>query len=147
MKTIFDTETRAEVINRIEQLNENSEPQWGKMNVYQMLKHCALCEEMYHGRLHHKRSFLGYLFGRMGLKNMMKDTPLQRNAPTSDVFKVKEVNGDVNAEKQKWISLMKEYEHYPDKDFTHWFFGRMTREQVGKFVYKHTDHHLRQFNV
>ena len=112
-----------------------------------MLKHCTLCEEMYLGKKKYKRAFIGRLFGRIGLKNLMKDDmPLQRNAPTSAAFKIKESDGDVNAEKKKWISLTEEYAHYSNDDFEHWFFGKMTKDQVGCFVYKHTDHHLRQFN-
>ncbi|WP_315823421.1 hypothetical protein [Paraflavitalea speifideaquila] len=44
MKTVFDKATRDELIARIEQVNENSERQWGKMTVYQMLKHCSIWE-------------------------------------------------------------------------------------------------------
>ena len=36
MKTIFDKTTRDELIYRIDSLNENNTPQWGKMNIYQM---------------------------------------------------------------------------------------------------------------
>jgi hypothetical protein len=147
MKTVLDKETRDDLIRRIEMLNENSKAQWGKMNLYQMLKHCTLCEEMYLGKKKYKRKFIGRLFGRIGLKQMMKDeTPLQRNAPTSKGFKITETDGDVSAEKRKWISLMEEYANLSDDVLEHWFFGRMTKEQVGYFVYKHTDHHLRQFN-
>jgi hypothetical protein len=45
MKTVFDKPTGEELISRINTLNENSTPQWGTTNIYQMLKHCALCEE------------------------------------------------------------------------------------------------------
>lgn len=147
MKSIFDTTTRNELIQRINTLNENSQPLWGKMNVFQMLRHCVLCEELYLGKIQHKRVFMGRIFGRIGLKNLMKDeSPLQRNAPTSPMFIVRETVGNVTEEKNKWISLIKEYENYKNDYFTHWFFGKMTKEQVGYFVYKHTDHHLRQFN-
>ena len=125
----------------------NSAAQWGTMNVHQMLKHCILCEEMYLGKKKYKRAFIGRVFGRIGLKNILKDErPMQRNAPTRDAFRVTEKGGDVNAEKEKWISLVEEYANYNNDNFVHWFFGKMTKEQVGYFVYKHTDHHLRQFN-
>ncbi len=147
MKTVFDKRTRDELIDRINSLNENSKAQWGKMNIYQMLKHCTLCEEMYLGKKTYKRAFIGRLFGRIGLKNLLKDeTPLKQNSPTGSEFRIKENNGDLFSEKMKWISLIKEYAHYSNNDFEHWFFGKMTKEQVGYFVYKHTDHHLRQFN-
>lgn len=148
MKTVFDKSAREEIIRRINTLTEQSRPEWGSMNVYQMLKHCVLCEELYLGKIKHKRTLLGRLFGKTALRNLMKDErPLQRNAPTSSVFKVKEVQGDVQSEKRKWIALMEEYENFSNDNFVHWFFGKMTKDEVGRFVYKHTDHHLRQFGV
>jgi hypothetical protein len=148
MKTIFDKPTRDALIARIHTLNENSTAQWGKMNIYQMLKHGVVCEEMYLGKKTYKRTLLGRLFGKMALRNLLKDEgPIGRNAPTSPAFKIKENSGDVTAEKKKWIALIEEYAHYPNTDLVHWFFGTMTKEQVGYFVYKHTDHHLRQFGA
>jgi hypothetical protein len=148
MKTILDKGTRDQLISRVRTLNENSQPVWGKMNVYQMLKHCTLCEEMYLGKTIHERAFIGRIFGRIALKNLLRDdTPLKPNAPTSPAFKISEISGDVNAEKAKWISLLEEYGNYSNEMLVHWFFGKMTKEQVGNFVYKHTDHHLRQFKA
>ena len=147
MKTVLSQVDRNELINRIKALTENSKPQWGKMNVHQMLKHCILCEELYLGDLKVKRSFLGRIVGQMAIKNILKnETPLQKNAPTNMVFKIKETHGDVEMEKQKWIGLIEKYKEYSTPVFTHWFFGKMSKEQVGQFAYKHADHHLRQFN-
>jgi hypothetical protein len=147
MKTIFDKTTRDELISRIKTLDENSAAQWGSMNVYQMLKHCTLAEEMYLGKKKYKQVFLGRLIGKMALKNLLKDeSPMGRNAPTSADFKVKENSGDVSSEKAKWITLIEEYGNFSNPGLKHWFFGKMTPEQVGYFVYKHTDHHLRQFD-
>ena len=147
MKSALDKASRDELISRINKLDGNSKAQWGEMNVYQMLKHCAICEELYLGKIKLKRVFMGRLFGKMGLKNILReDKPFPKNAPTSSVFKVKEETGDIDLEKKHWISLIEEYENYLN-DFEHWFFGRMTKEQVGYFVYKHNDHHLKQFNV
>ena len=146
MKTIFDQETRAKLIHRINTLNENSRAQWGKMNVYQMLKHCRLWEEMLMGKKKYKRVFIGRLFGKIALRMVLKDEkPMSRNAPTIPELKIKE-NGDVSSEKAKWIALIEEHTHFSNPDFVHPFFGKMTEEQIGYFAYKHTDHHLRQFN-
>ena len=147
MKSIFNSITRDEIVQRINSLNESNTAQWGKMNVYQMVRHCVLCEEMYLGKTKYKRAFIGRLFGKMGLKNLLKDDmPLKHNSPTSAAFKITQVSGNVNAEKENWIALIKEYEHYSNEPFIHWFFGKMTQEEIGYFVYKHSDHHLRQFN-
>jgi len=147
MKTVFDKQTRDDLIRRIDSLNDHSTAQWGKMNVYQMLKHCTIAEEMYLGKTKYDRVFLGRLFGKIALKNMLKDEkPMGKNAPTSPHFIVSEITGDVTSEKNKWIALINEYADFSNNELEHWFFGKMTKEQVGQFVYKHTDHHLRQFN-
>jgi hypothetical protein len=147
MKTIFDKTTRDELITRINTLNENNTAQWGKMNVYQMLKHCRMWEEWMQSNEKHKRAFVGLLFGKMALKGVMKDeSPLMRNSPTIPELRIKEQSGDIASEKKRWIMLIEQYPNYSDAGFVHSFFGKMTKEQVGYMAYKHTDHHLRQFN-
>jgi hypothetical protein len=146
MTSIFDKTTRSELIDRINSLDENNPAQWGKMSVFQMVKHCRLFEEMILGKTQYKRGFIGLLFGKMALKQNLKDEmPLRRNTPTLPEFIIKE-DGNLAAEKTKWLALMDEYEHFSNHDFVHPFFGKMTKEQVGYLAYKHTDHHLRQFN-
>jgi hypothetical protein len=149
MKTIFDKSIRDELVNRINALNKNSTPQWGKMNICQMLKHCILWEEMILHNKKYKRAFIGLLLGKMLLKNELKDdSPMRRNNPTIPGLKIKELDGDVESGKRKWISLINDYSNYlfPDNSFVHPFFGKMTKEKIGYHAYKHTDHHLRQFN-
>ena len=146
MKTIFDQKTKNELIGRINMLSEESKAQWGRMNVYQMVKHCRLWDEMILGRKKYKQVFIGRLFGKMALKSVLKDeSPLRRNTPTIPDLRITE-NGNVSLERVKWIALIEEYSHFSNFDFVHPFFGRMTKEQIGYMVYKHTDHHLRQFN-
>jgi hypothetical protein len=147
MKTTFDKTTRDELISRINTLNKDSKAQWGKMNIYQMLKHCTLWEEMILNKVHCKRSFLGRFFGKMALRGFIKDeSPVRRSTPTSPELKVNESTGDVAAEKKKWLTLLEGHVNYSDPYFVHPFFGKMTKKQVGYLDYKHIDHHLRQFN-
>jgi len=150
MKSIFDESNRAALIKRIKTVNERSSSQWGKMNVYQMLKHCTIWEEWIQGRnkTTYKQELLGFIFGKWALNSMIKDEkPFKRNVPTSASFKVKELHGDIEFEKRKWISLIEGYENFSNPGFVHDFFGKMTKEQIGILTYKHSDHHLRQFNA
>jgi hypothetical protein len=149
MKTVFDEATRIELVTRIDSLNENSRAQWGRMNIYQMLKHCRLWDEWIASKNKNRQVFVGRLFGKMALKNVLKDDkPLGRNTPTIPELRINRIgeNGDVVSEKTKWIDMVKGYAHYSNIDFVHTFFGKMTREQIGYLAYKHADHHLRQFN-
>lgn len=144
MKTVFDDLTREELIQRVNKLKEDSTAQWGKMNVSQMMRHCSQWDEMALGKTRYKQSLLGKLFGKMGLRDMMKDAPIKRNLPTVSSFVIKE-QLDFNAEKARWIQLLHEYGNYSNDSFIHPFFGTLTKEQTGIIVYKHIDHHLRQF--
>lgn len=150
MKTIFNKSSREQLIGRINLINQNSNAEWGKMNVFQMLIHNTYWNGWILGKEKHsyKQTFLGKIFGKLALKKMIKDEkPFARNIPTSDQFKAKQLNGDLEAEKSKLISLIDEYENYSNPNFVHDFFGKMTKEEIGILVYKHTDHHLRQFGV
>jgi len=145
MQSIFDEQTRQALYARINRLQATDRPQWGKMNTWQMLRHCTLSEEMFLGVKGYKRLFAGRLFGGMALKGILKDqAPLQKNQPTHPELKISG-SGDTEAEKQKWIALLEKYANYNHRNFVHPFFGPMSAEQVGIYVYKHTDHHLRQF--
>lgn len=145
MKSIFDKPTRDDLMNRINSLQGNSTPQWGKMNVAQMLKHCTQWDEMALGKTQYKQSLLGKLVGKFALKDMMKDEPMKKNVPTVPSFKIKE-SPDFAKEKTKWLCLVDEYAHFSGAGFIHPFFGSLTKDQMGYMAYKHADHHLRQFN-
>ena len=150
MKTIFDQTTVENLVDRVQKINNNSKKEWGKMDPYQMVKHCILSERMYLGMDEYPRMFIGKLFGKSALKSVIKDeTPMKPNEPTNKALKIQET-GDVEKIKDEWILLLRKYNSSPNStfsDFVHPFFGKMSKDEIGAYVYKHTDHHLRQFNV
>lgn len=118
------------------------------MNVYQMVKHCTLCEDMYIGKLKIKRVFMGKLIGRMVLKQVLKDDkPFSKGSPTSNLLTTTIDSSDLEQQKSEWIKRIREYKNYQEQNFVHPFFGPMTKEQIGYLDYKHIDHHLRQFGA
>lgn len=150
MKTIFDKNIRENLISRVKQIDEDKKAGWGNMNVCQMLEHNTFWNGWILGKGDHtyQQAFMGKIFGKIALRQMIKnENPFDKNIPTSDQFKPKELNVDLESEKAKWISLINEYESFDNPDFIHDFFGKMTKEQIGILVYKHTDHHLRQFGI
>jgi multisubunit Na+/H+ antiporter MnhF subunit len=99
----FDTKTVADLIGRINLLQANSPAQWGKMDAYQMLKHCTLSEEMFQGKKSYKRLFIGRLFGGMALNSILKnEKPMKKNQPTHPEMKITGT-GSFENEKAKWI--------------------------------------------
>src|SRR5690606_24259642 len=115
MKTIFDISIRNELIKRIHLLTEDNTPVWGKMNVYQMLKHNTYWNDWMLGKSPHtyKQELLGKVIGKIVLKKVIKDDkPVDKNIPTSSQFKAKEPKCDLEHEKSLWTSLVKDYENY-----------------------------------
>lgn len=149
MKTIFEQDVRKELTDRIGSLTQNHTAQWGKMNLFQMIKHCVIWNDWVLGesKYMYKQEFMGWLFGRMALNGLIKnDKPLSKNVPAGS-FAIKETDGDTIYEKQILLRQISLYENFSNPEFIHNFFGRMKREEIGIFVYKHMDHHLRQFNA
>lgn len=145
MKTIFDIKTVTELVNRINLLEAGTRAHWGKMDAFQMLKHCTLSEEMFQGKTGYKRLFIGRLFGRMALKGVLKPAhQMKKNQPTHPEMRITGT-GNFEQERAKWIELLLGYASFSNNNFIHPFFGRMNKDEIGNYVYKHTDHHLRQF--
>ncbi|HQQ96645.1 MAG TPA: DinB family protein [Cyclobacteriaceae bacterium] len=148
MKTIYDLNTKQELIDRINLLSEHAASAWGKMNVAQMVHHCVLWEEMMLGKITYDRQWVGRLFGKWLLKIEVKDDrPMRKNNPTIPALKPGSSPTDFARERHRWIQLLQEHDLTSNLEIVHPFFGKMTPVEVGYHVYKHTDHHLRQFNV
>ncbi|SHM48722.1 DinB superfamily protein [Chitinophaga jiangningensis] len=147
MKTIHHPDDRSSLIARIHALPETNPGQWGKMNMHQMIQHCILWEDLMLRKKEFRQVFIGKLFGKMALRALTKDdAPIRRNAPTDPHMKITGVVTErIPVLKQQWITLLQEHAHYPETGIMHPFFGKMTGAEVGILVYKHTDHHLRQF--
>ena len=149
MKSLFDNTAYNEVIDRVNKLSPSSTAQWGKMNVAQMLAHC---KEAFKVPLSDKKmagSFVGKLIGRLIKSKLYNDSPWKKNLPTAPNFIIR---GDrsFHDEKQELTDLInKFYTAGPTGvgKFPHPFFGKFTPEQWGMSMYKHIDHHLRQFGV
>ena len=147
MKSLFDPEIFSETIHRITELSENSQRQWGKMSVGQMLHHCQgplniMLQKKDYGL---KPNLLAKLFFKRMLYN---DSPFRKNLPTAKFLKEKE-SRDFTLEKKNLIDVLNDFERerYRDQWNPHPAFGHFTKQQWGQMQYKHLDHHLKQFGV
>jgi hypothetical protein len=149
MQNIFTQKDNQEILERIEKLNNNTKRLWGKMTVSQMLEHCQKPLEVAIGSLELKRTFIGFLFGKLAKKVFLGDKPLSKNMPTVKDFII--IN-DADFENQKAI-LVSRIVDFGKKGptiigiKTHPFFGKMTNDEWGILTYRHLDHHLKQFGV
>jgi|SRR5215831_5916985 len=149
MNSLFETSASTEILDRLEKLQPETKPLWGKMNVSQMLAHCTVPLEAALGDKQFKRTFFGVLFGKMGKKQVLKDEPFKKNLPTDPNFIIKDTP-DFRIKKSQLESLIKRFSSSDPEAVSarsHPFFGKMNADEWGWLQYKHLDHHLRQFGA
>lgn len=95
------------------------------------------------------RMMLGLLLGWAFKSKLYNEDPWKKNLPTAPNFIIKDER-DFNKEKEELMEMVNQfYTKGPEEvgKFPHPMFGSFTKEQWGKSMYKHLDHHLVQFGV
>ncbi|GAF64695.1 hypothetical protein BTS2_1591 [Bacillus sp. TS-2] len=149
MKDIFDQLHTKEILDRIDLLGSDTKAQWGKMNTSQMLAHCSSFQDIAMGNHLPPRSWLGIVVGKLAAPIFYNDKPLPQNMSTISTLIInnqREFETEKEKLKQKLITFQSDGPH-KCTTHPHPFFGKLTSEQWGKGIYKHLDHHLKQFNV
>lgn len=149
MKTLFAADATQELIERLEQLTPDHQPVWGKMNPAQMMAHCNATMEVARGQKHLKRGLLSYTLGSLLKKQFYNDVPVKKNNPTHPTF-IKTEQHVLDEERVQLIAHVRAFQEGGVEKCTdqpHGFFGKITKEQWGLGMYKHLDHHLKQFGV
>jgi hypothetical protein len=150
MKSLFEGARAGEMKQRITNLRPDSERLWGKMNPAQALEHCSRGMEMALGDRTPPRVLVGRIMGWM-VKPMAlgNDEPMRRNSPTAKELVVQDER-DLVTERARLCGLIDRFAAAGPKGCTrhpHAFFGRLTPDEWAILMYKHLDHHLRQFGV
>ena len=150
MECMFDAANVKEMKRRLESLRPDSPRIWGSMTAAQMVAHCCRGMEMATGDNKLPRVFVGWILGPL-VKNMAlkEGEPMRRNSPTAPALVVKD-DPDFEAERERLCGLIDRFAGGGPVACTthpHAFFGKLTPEQWSMLVYKHLDHHLRQFGA
>jgi hypothetical protein len=150
VKTLFDPEAASGFKARMQQLTPDRKPLWGRMNVAQAVAHCAAAFEVALGDRNPPRVFIGRLIGplirRVALGN---DEPMRRNTPTVPGLAVADQR-ELDVERRRLSQMIDRFVAAGPQGCTthpHSFFGPLTPEQWSILMYKHLDHHLRQFGA
>jgi len=150
MKTMFNAACVGELKQRLDGLSPGSSRHWGKMDLDQMLAHCSKALEMAAGELRPRRVFVGRIIGRL-IKRVIvsNDKPMHRDSPTAKELLVTEEH-NFAAEKERLSMLIDRFVAAGPSGCTshpHAFFGPLNPDEWGILMYKHLDHHLRQFGA
>ena len=150
MKNLFDQARANEIKVRVARLKPESKRQWGKMTPAQAVAHCAVGLEMGVGDTNPPRVFIGRIIGVAIKKKVVRDDePFRRNSPTAKQLIVED-DRDLGKERERLVLMIDRFASGGPAGCTthpHSFFGRLTPEEWAVLMYKHLDHHLRQFGV
>ena len=150
MKNIFTKEVTNELINRLDNLTNKSQPKWGKMNVAQMLAHCSVAYEgVYTDKYPAPNFFVKLLLKMFVKKYVVSEKPYAKNVKTAPQFLITEKK-NFELEKQRLIDFLIKTqnlgeEHFNGKESAS--FGKLTKQEWNNLFYKHLNHHLEQFEV
>jgi len=149
MKNLFQPEAVDEVIARIDTLQPATQRQWGKMDVAQMMAHCSAALDMASGQLILPRLLIGRLLGPFVKPIYTNEKPFSRNNPT-DKKLVMADQRDFRREQDRLKLKVRQFHEGGEGGCTrhpHPFFGELTPQAWSRGMYKHLDHHLRQFGA
>jgi Protein of unknown function (DUF1569) len=149
MKNLFEQETVDEVLARIDKLQPATQRHWGKMDAAQMMAHCSASLDMASGRLNTPRVFMGRLIGPFVKAIYTNEKPFSRSSPTDPKLVVSDEREFLHEQEQLRLKLRQFHEGGEPQctRHPHPFFGVLTPQDWSRGMYKHIDHHLRQFGV
>ena len=149
MKNLFEPVAVNEVISRIDRLQPTTQRQWGKMDAAQMMAHCSAALDMACGQINPPRVLIGRLIGPFVKPIYTNEKPFSKNSPTDKKLVVSDQR-DFLREQERLKRCVRQFHQVGEVKCTrhpHPFFGALTPQDWSRGMYKHLDHHLRQFGA
>jgi hypothetical protein len=148
MRSVLIDRDREALGRRVAGLTPGASALWGRMTVDRMLSHLSQNARMALGELpvkpRGKRAFQVFPLKHLILYVL----PFPKGAPTAPELLAGPPMA-VEDEKSTLVDLLARLGGGPREGTgpTHPLFGPLTRQEWGALVYKHSDHHLRQFGA
>ena len=150
MKNLLEAARVDEVKERLSCLRHDSDRQWGRMKVAQAVAHCTAGFELALGVRLPPRLLIGRIIGGIVKPKVLNnDEPLRRNSPTVPGLVISD-DRNLETERERLYEMIDRFAVTGSTGCTthpHSFFGRLTPDEWATLMYKHMDHHLRQFGV
>ncbi|PQJ11854.1 hypothetical protein CJD36_008655 [Flavipsychrobacter stenotrophus] len=150
LPNIFTRSVTDGIIDRINKLQPDTQPKWGKMSVSQMLAHCCVTYEMVYDNKHPKPGAFTRFLLKAFVKNLVvNEAPYKQNSRTAPAFLITDPRVFETEQKRLTDYLNKTEQmgiaHFDNKESNS--FGPLTKLEWNNMFYKHLDHHLSQFGV
>lgn len=150
MKNLFNQIEVKQRLERINNLTPETQANWGKMNVAQMLAHLNVAYDMsFTDKYPKPGSFQRFMLKLFVKKTVVGPKPYPKNGRTAPQFIISDTR-EFEAEKQKLIDYLHKVQGMGANEFegkeSH-SFGALTANEWNVMFSKHLDHHLTQFGV
>ncbi|HEY1952290.1 MAG TPA: DUF1569 domain-containing protein [Gemmatimonadaceae bacterium] len=155
MKSLLNPRDREITAKRVSQLRPDAQRRWGRMNAHQMVCHLT---DAYRGLLAspspNSRRRKPNLLGRTLIKWLALYAPMPWPHGTRTRAEIDQEKGgtrptefelDMAALEANCDRFLHNLDTVAERP--HFIFGKLSREEWGRWAYLHTDHHLRQFGL
>jgi hypothetical protein len=151
MPQVLNEASLASLLQRINKLEDGSIPKWGQMTVSEMLTHCSTAIQMGLGDVGTKAQF-GKAKAALARLLFIDLFPFPKGSPTAPELHPRMKLRKPETFARERDQLISQLKRIHDTSESHRFadhpiFRQMGRKRWGQLVYKHIDHHLRQFGV
>lgn len=154
MPTLWNADTRARLRRRVDALRPDSRPLWGRFTAPQMLAHLTESLRMATGELPvPPAAWVPGLLRVPPFKHLFAFVlPMPKGLPTLPELLARPATIDAAgwaAERRAFDAALERFAGRSPRDAwpEHPAFGRFTGKEWGAQLYRHLDHHCRQFGV
>jgi hypothetical protein len=147
MGNIFNDTDFHNIVDRIKLISKESEKQWGQMSIEEMLAHCITQMRMALGEVTSQPQGSFVMRTVIGKWLAFSDIPWPKGSNTPIEMNVKKSSIQIKPIEREQEELV----HYlnlvrnSSQLSPHPFFGALNQKEWGQLIYKHLDHHLKQF--
>jgi len=147
--SLFTPSDLEALLARVRGLSPSAKALWGKMDVAQTMAHLNVALHAALGDTKLDRVLLGYLFGGLARKGALGEKPFGKGLPTAKSYVIRDAR-DFATEQAQVLALVERLGRGGPGAITthpHPFFGALTPAEWDVLMWKHLDHHLRQFGA
>jgi len=147
-----ETFLKQEFIPLLRTLNSTDKGSWGVLNAQQMVEHFADSVMNASGKLKLPQFNEGERLEKMRAF-MLSDTPFRENTKNQFMseegapLRKKDMSSAIDKLQQELDIFFKTFDENPELETLNAFFGMLNREQNIHLLWKHAQHHLRQFGL
>ena len=150
LPSVYDKNVVEEIKNRLNKIQSNTAPLWGKMNASQMLAHINVGYHLSYDESIPKATGLKKIMLKLFVKGIVtNEKPYKKNGRTSPEFVIADER-DFDKEKELFNKNLDQVLDDGESFFEgreSISFGAMNAVQWNNQFYKHIDHHFQQFGV